>query len=156
MLRVVVLSSAVSAGVTLGVAVLLAVWLGPLSVQAEEEIVRARAVAVVGEDGTQRLLLRVGPGIGAGLDLLGDDGTARLLVQTGGVRGASRDSASLNIFRTDGTRVIRLGIEQEQQGGRLILEDRQGRPRLALALDDGGNPLMTMWDEAGNLTWSAP
>lgn len=114
------------------------------------------SVTIVDSAGAERILLHSGPGIAALVELLATDGTRRVVLQTGGLRGVSPDGASLNIYRSDGSRVVRLGIEQEQQGGRLILEDQEGRARLALAIEPDGTPSMTMWDAAGEVVWSAP
>lgn len=152
----ILLSSVVSALVALTIAFGVAVLIYPAGAVAQDRLVAAEEVVVVDANGTPRLVLHSGPGIGAGVDLLATDGTRRLLLQTGGIRGASPDGVSLNIHRSDGSRVIRFGIEQEHLGGRLILEDEQGRARLALAIEPDGSPSITMWDADGGVSWSAP
>ena len=156
MKRSIALASGISALIAFAVAFGVTALMRPPAAIAQDRILSAEGVTVVDADGVPRMVLRSGPGIGAGVDLLATDGTPRLLVQTGGIRGASPDGASVNIYRSDGSRVVRLGIEQERLGGRFIFEDQEGRARLALAIDTEGSPSMTMWDADGNVTWSAP
>lgn len=156
MKRSMVLMAALCGLVAFAMALSVTALLHPGAASAQDRLVAAEGISIVDSSGVTRMVLHSGPDIGAGVDVLATDGTPRLVVQTGGTRGTSPDSASVNIHRSDGSRVIRLGIEQEQLGGRLIFEDDQGKARLAIAVDRDGTPSMTMWDANGNVTWSAP
>jgi hypothetical protein len=132
---------------------------GPMLVEAQEARLRAERVTVVGDNGADRMLLRVSPTGRAFIDLLDADGVRRVSAAQGGAPGS--DDAGFFVFDGAGTQTVGTVFLGTNRGGpagefrsSLVLFDSQRRIRAALRVNDDG-PSLTFFDADGNATWEA-
>src|SRR5438094_7925883 len=82
----------------------------PRLVQAQQTRIAAERLAIVGDDGAERVRLTTGPGAIGSVGVFSPDGaTTRVTLATGGspvLGGTSPESAGLNIFADDGTQIV--------------------------------------------------
>src|SRR5437867_3292428 len=82
----------------------------PMVADAQGSKITTQALSVVGDDGTDRVRLRTGPGIAAGVDVLGSDGTTtRVQLNAGGGLGRDPGAAGVNVLAADRTQIAHLG-----------------------------------------------
>lgn len=132
----------------------------PRVVEAQAARIRAEQFTLVGDNGADRVNLLVGPGPASTVQVLDTEGVPRAQINTGSRRGEDPDHASFVVLAPDGTTTsARLGMGDAgviSRATSLSLRGPDGRPRVAIRVEEDGTPSMRMFDAAGNVTWSAP
>ena len=66
----------------------------------------------------------------------------------------AEDGSRLGLFDKKGKPAAALNATED--GSRLVLGDATGKPRAGLSVDAGGEPALILSDEAGKPIWTAP
>jgi hypothetical protein len=132
-------------------------------VEAQEAHIRAEQFTAVGDNGADRVRLRTGPAIRAGVDVMSLDGALRASIDTGGtIASPNPDGASYTIRGGDGTiSLARLGTINNEaartvEGMVMFLDDSRGNRRARMRVADDGTPSIELLDASNNVIWSAP
>jgi len=159
MRRTIALSMLASSLVSTAVTALIMLALLPSAVDAEVTRLTGASLAVVGSDSLPGVTAEVGPPGGGILRVFGSDGkTVRLSLNSSGqpTEAGIAANAGLNVYNVDGQEVVRVGSNQALNGYAINLRDAHGTTRYRAAVDGDGNPTVQLFDEQGNVIWSAP
>jgi hypothetical protein len=154
-----VLSMVASSVVSATVTALVILTLLPSAVDAQVARLTGSNLSVVGSDSLPGVTAEVGSPGGGILRVFGSDGkTVRLSLNSSGqpTDAGIAANAGLNVYNVDGQEVVRVGSNQALNGYAINLRDAQGNTRYRAAVDGNGNPTVQLFDEQGNVIWSAP
>jgi hypothetical protein len=159
MRRTMVLSMLVSSVVSATVTALVMLAIVPSAVDAQVTRLTGSSLAVVGSDSLPGVTAEVGSPGGGILRVFGSDGkTVRLSLNSSGqpTDGGIAANAGLNVYNVAGQEVVRVGSIQALNGYAINLRDAHGTTRYRAAVDGDGNPTVQLFDDQGNVIWSAP
>jgi hypothetical protein len=163
MKRILVLSSLVSSAVWVAMTAITMIFVFPAVVDAQVARMNAAGLTVVGADNLAGFTADVRSTGGGIINVLHADGkTARISLGCCGSHGdqpPNFENAGVSINDLNGKMRVRVGTLEQPSPGAVFgteLRDSQNNVRYRAFVGEDGNPIIQLFDAAGNVVWSAP